>query len=165
MAMSARDKALLNAASSGLSAREMEEITGLPAEKCKLRIDELLTERDAYSELQRVQLYMHELNELKDSLKRDIENNGLDNKTATVLLNTLKAIGEVVNKSEKITADQLRVITEAQGRALMLLCSEAFIYARQELERYYPDVNVLQIESAFTGGLRKRAGELNERKS
>lgn len=45
----------------------------------------------------------------------------------------------------------------------MLLCSEAFIYARQELERYYPDVNVLQIETAFTNGLRKRAGELNER--
>ena len=37
------------------------------------------------------------------------------------------------------------------------------IYARQELERYYPDVNVLQIETAFTNGLRKRAGELNER--
>ena len=163
MSLTVRDKKLLEGAARGLSANELSEMTGLPAERCKLRVDELLEEKNVCTDVQQRQLYLHELNALKSQLQDEITKYGLDNKTATVLLNTLKAIGDVVTQSEKITADQLRVITEAQGRALMLLCSEAFIYARQELERYYPDVNVLQIETAFTNGLRKRAGELNER--
>ncbi len=160
MSLTVRDKKLLEGAARGLSANELSEMTGLPAERCKLRVDELLEEKNVWTDVQQRQLYLHELNALKTQLQDELTKYGLDNKTATVLLNTLKAIGDVVTQSEKITADQLRVITEAQGRALMLLCSQAFVYARQELEKHYPEVDILVIEQAFTEGLKNKAQEI-----
>ena len=160
MSLTVRDKKLLEGAARGLSANELSEMTGLPVERCKLRVDELLEEKNVWTDVQQRQLYLHELNALKTQLQDELTKYGLDNKTATVLLNTLKAIGDVVTQSEKITADQLRVITEAQGRALMLLCSQAFVYARQELEKHYPEVDILVIEQAFTEGLKNKAQEI-----
>lgn len=160
MALSARDKALLDAAAKGLSAQEMGEITGLPPERCKIRVDELLSERNVYDEVQKRQLQEYRLNKFIEQIEEHIDTYGLDSKMASVLLNGIKTLGDLVTQSEKITADQLRTITEAQGRALMLLCSNAFVYARQELEKHYPDVNTLLIEQAFTDGLRVKAQEI-----
>lgn len=160
MALSARDKALLDSAAKGLSAQEMSEVTGLPPERCKIRVDELLSERNVYDEVQKRQLQEYRVNKFIEQIEEHIENYGLDSKMAGVLLNGIKTLGDLVTQSEKITADQLRVITESQARAMMLLCSTAFQYARTELEREYPNVNVLQIEAAFTEGLRHESGRL-----
>ena len=160
MALSARDKALLDSAAKGMSAQEMSEVTGLPPERCKIRVDELLSERNVYDEVQKRQLQEYRVNKFIEQIEEHIENYGLDSKMAGVLLSGIKTLGDLVTQSEKITADQLRVITEAQGRAMMLLCSAAFTHARAELERRYPDVDVLVIESAFTEGLRQKSLEI-----
>ena len=160
MSLSARDRRLLDGAASGLSANELAESVGLPAERCKLRIDELLSERDVYTEIQQRQLYLHELHQLKDQLKAGIDTNGLDNRTASVLLNTLKSIGDVVTQSEKITNEQLRVITESQARAMVQLFSAATERAKEILRSDYPDVDILVIEEAITEGLREKMLEI-----
>lgn len=160
MALSARDKALLDSAAKGMSAQEMSEVTGLPPERCKIRVDELLSERNVYDEVQKRQLQEYRVNKFIEQIEEHIENYGLDSKMAGVLLNGIKTLGDLVTQSEKITADQLRVITESQGRAMMLLCSAAFTHARAELERRYPDVDALVIEAAFTEGLRQKSLEI-----
>lgn len=161
MALSARDKALLDGASKGLSAQEMSEVTGLPPERCKIRVDELLSERNVYDEVQKRQLQEYRVNKFIEQIEEHIDNYGLDSKMAGVLLNGIKTLGDLVTQSEKITADQLRTITEAQGRAMMLLCNAAFTHARAALEQRYPDVDVLVIESAFTEGLRQKSLEIS----
>ena len=156
MSLSARDRRLLDGAASGLSANELAESVGLPAERCKLRIDELLSERDVYTEIQQRQLYMHELNTLKDQMKSQIDEYGLDTKSATVLLQVLRTIGEVVTQSEEVAAQQLKVITETQAWAMIQLFSAATERAKSILRADYPNVDVLVIEQAITEGLRDR---------
>ena len=165
MTLSARDKRLLDGAASGMSANELADVTGLPAERCKLRIDELLSERDVYTEIQQRQLYMHELNTLKDQMKAQIGADGLDNKSAAVLLQVLRTIGDVVTQSEKVTAEQLRTISETQARAMIQLFSAATERAKSILRADYPEVDVFVIEQAITEGLRDKMGEITRGQS
>lgn len=157
MALSARDKALLDAAAKGLSAQEMGDITGLPPERCKIRVDELLSERNVYDEVQKRQLQEYRLNKFIEQIEEHIDTYGLDSKMASVLLNGIKTLGDLVTQSEKITADQLRTITESQARAMIQLFSAATERAKEILMRDYPEVDVLLIEAAITEGLREKA--------
>lgn len=160
MALSARDKALLDSAAKGMSAQEMSEVTGLPPERCKIRVDELLSERNVYDEVQKRQLQEYRVNKFIEQIEEHIENFGLDSKMAGVLLNGIKTLGDLVTQSEKITADQLRVITESQARAMIMLFSAATERAKEILLREYPEVDVLLIEQAITDGLREKSLEI-----
>ena len=160
MALSARDKALLDSAAKGMSAQEMSEVTGLPPERCKIRVDELLSERNVYDEVQKRQLQEYRVNKFIEQIEEHIENYGLDSKMAGVLLNGIKTLGDLVTQSEKITADQLRVITESQARAMIMLFSSATERAKEILMREYPEVDVLLIEQAITDGLREKSLEI-----
>ena len=160
MALSARDKALLDSAAKGMSAQEMSEVTGLPPERCKIRVDELLSERNVYDEVQKRQLQEYRVNKFIEQIEEHIENFGLDSKMPGVLLNGIKTLGDLVTQSEKITADQLRVITESQARAMIMLFSSATERAKEILMREYPEVDVLLIEQAITDGLREKSLEI-----
>lgn len=61
------DELLLRLAASGASGEEMERQTGIGAAQAVVHVKRMLQNRDIWTELERRQLLLLELNELKDS--------------------------------------------------------------------------------------------------
>lgn len=152
--ISPRDEALLRMASDGKSGLEMQRETGLNAARSVLRVKELLRERDVWSEIERRQLLMDELYGLKNKLQKQNEE-FINDKQATVLLQTINSINDVLDKQGAITDDQLEKISKAQSAAMLMLIKGAFDAARKALEAEYPDVDIEVINAAFREGLEK----------
>jgi len=154
-----RDDALLKAAADGWSGQEIEEELGIPAAKAVLRIKELLKQNDFWTDIERRQLLMHELYRIKNKIQKQTENY-IDDKMGEVLLKTIKTIDEILDKTGKITDEQLMKVSQAQAGTMLQLIKAAFDRAKEVLSAEYPDVDVKVIEVAFNDALAEKAKEI-----
>lgn len=150
--ISPRDMALLKMAADGKSGAEMQAETGLTAAFAVLRVKELLRERDVWTEIERRQLLMDELYGLKNKLQEQNEDY-INDKQGMVLLQTIQAIDNVMDKQGKITDEQLMKITQAQAQAMMAMIQAAFKHAKETLAAENPHIDLQEIEKAFNDGL------------
>lgn len=154
-----RDDALLKAAADGWSGQEIEEELGIPAAKAVLRIKELLKQNDFWTDIERRQLLMHELYRIKNKIQKQTENY-IDDKMGEVLLKTIKTIDEILDKTGKITDEQLMKVSQAQAGTMLQLIKAAFDRAKEVLSAEYPDIDVKVIEVAFNDALAEKAKEI-----
>src|SRR5690625_2580602 len=89
--MNPRDKQLLDLAASNATPNEMEAATGIPAAQAVSRVKALLQSRDIWSELERRQLLLHDLYNLKNKLVDESDNDVV----------TLQAIRLLSERSEE----------------------------------------------------------------
>lgn len=157
--LSPRDDALLKAAADGWSGQEIEDALGIPAAKAVLRIKELLKQNDFWTDIERRQLLMHELYRIKNKIQKQTENY-IDDKMGEVLLKTIKTIDEILDKTGKITDEQLMKVSQAQAGTMLQLIKAAFDRAKEVLSAEYPDVDVKVIEVAFNDALAEKAKEI-----
>lgn len=139
---------LLQAAADGLSAEEMEEKYGIPAPQALLTVKEMLKSRDAWTDIERKRLLLVDLQDLKVKLKKQMDDEH-DSADASVLLRTLREIGNILDKQSAITDEEMNRVSSVQARELMRLIVAAFDGAKEYLAREYPEVSVSAIEEVF----------------
>lgn len=139
---------LLQAAADGLSGEEMEEKYGIPAAQCIIIVREMLKSRDVWSDVERKRLLLVDLQDLKIKLKNQLENEH-DSGDASVLLRTLREIGNILDKQTAISDEEINRVSSVQAKELMRLILAAFEGAKQYLSAEYPDVSLVELEEVF----------------
>lgn len=152
--LTTQDERLLELAAAGKSAQEMAADTGMPAAKALLRVKQILRERDAWSEVERRQLLMDDLYELKRKVQeQNRDTDWMTDKQITALTKVIETIDVVMEKNGKITESLVDRITEAQSAAMLRLISAAFGYSKKMLMEEFPDLPMEQLSIAFQAGL------------
>lgn len=153
------DEILLRLASSGSSGQEMERQTGISAAQAIMHVKRLLASRDIWTELERRQLLLYELNELKDSLKQ----NAMDVKDpqhARLLLQTLQAIAQRLDSEKNKLDVDFQKVTEHQAQIMGKAFDIALEHVKKELASKYPDVSRGEIDKIAQDGLVKAKYDL-----
>lgn len=156
--LSLRDTTLLSLAARNKSAEEMGREVGISPARALVRVKELLAARDIWTDIEQKQLLLQDLYELKDQLKEQSKS-FLEPKGAAVLLRTITAIGDILDKQGRISEAELTTITQTQARALVELMHAGYGRAEELLAEKYPFVNLIEIKEAFQLGMREAAVE------
>jgi hypothetical protein len=158
------DETLIRAAAAGKSGEEMELLTGIPAAQAVLHIKTLLGRRDIWSEVEKRQLLLHELNDLKDSLT-DRALQLQDDDSARLLLKVLQEIGRRLDAERtKLDIDVVK-LTEYQERVLLRAMDSALTFAKKELSERYPEVPKDELDELVGQGLLKAKYEIEKERS
>jgi pantothenate synthetase len=153
------DDILLQAAAGGKSGDEIERLTGVPAAQAVMHIKQLLASRDIWTEFERRQLLLRELNELKDSL-RNAALDAHDADSARLMLKTLETIGRRLDAEQKqIDVDAVKV-TEHQARIMGRAFEIALEFMKKELAEKYPDITLTELDQLASAGLIKAKYDL-----
>lgn len=150
--LTVRDKKLIQAAADGLSPEEMEIKFGIPAAQCLVQIKTILAQRDVWTEVERKQLLLHDLYELKAKIQEQ-NKNYIDEKQGGVLLKVVTTIDNILSNQGKISEEELTKVTETNAKAMVRLISSAWKYARELLESEYPEADSKKIEKRLYEGL------------
>lgn len=158
------DETLIRAAAAGKSGDEMEQLTGVPAAQAVLHVKQLLGRRDIWSEVERRQLLLHELNELKQSLS-DQAVTLRDQDSASLLLKVLQEIGRRLDSERtKLDTDIIK-LSEYQEKVLLKAMDAALNFAKKELAARYPLVPKEELDELVIEGLVLAKGELEKEKN
>lgn len=158
------DETLIRAAAAGKSGDEMEQLTGVPAAQAVLHVKQLLSRRDIWNEVERRQLLLHELNELKQSLS-DQAVTLRDQDSASLLLKVLQEIGRRLDSERtKLDTDIIK-LSEYQEKVLLKAMDSALNFAKGELATRYPLVPKEELDELVIQGLVLAKGELEKEKN
>ncbi len=155
------DETLIRAAAANKSGDEMEALTGIPAAQAVLHVKTLLSRRDIWSEVERRQLLLHELHELKDTLgTQALEFRDQD--SARLLLKVLQEIGKRLDSERtKLDMDIIR-LNEYQQKVLLKAMDAALNFAKGELGARYPEVPKEELDELVIEGLVRAKYELEQ---
>ena len=146
------DETLIRLAAAGRSGEEMESLTGVPAAQCVQHVKGLMAKRDVWSEHERQQLLLHELNMLKDSLTQSaVDFKDLD--SGRLLLKTLELIGKRLDSQQVRLDEDVLKLSEFQQRVLFRALDAALNFAKTQLAEKYPQVSLEELDSIVTEGL------------
>lgn len=146
------DDILLKAAADGRSPQEMERLSGIPAAQAVQHVKELLNSRNVWDEHQQRQLLLHELHELKDSL-RDHALKAKDLDSARLLLKSLEVIGKRLDTQQVALDENVIKLSQYQQSILMRAMDSALTFAKNELAERYPDISRSELEALVADGL------------
>lgn len=155
------DETLLRAAAAGKSGEEIERLTGIPAAQAVVHVKNLLARRDVWSDVERRQLLIHELNELKSSL----QHNAVELKdpvSARLLLQTLSELGRRLDSQQLQVDEQVLRLSEYQQGVLLRAMDAALGFAKRQLKEQYPDVDGSVLDELVGEGLMLAKLELLE---
>jgi hypothetical protein len=157
--VAALDEILLRLAANGASADEIERQTGIPAAQAIMHIKKILQSRDIWTEFERRQLLLRELNELKESMRQ----NALEMKdpqSARLLLQTLQTIAQRLDSEQKQLDVDIVKVTEHQAKVMGRAFDIALNYMKTELMKLYPEVSRGELDSIAQEGLIKAKYDL-----
>jgi chemotaxis protein CheY-P-specific phosphatase CheC len=146
------DETLLRAAASGKSGDEMEKLTGIPGAQAVMHVKELLGRRDIWTEVERRQLLLSELQDLKDSLTQNAVD-FRDPDSAKLLLKVLQEIGKRLDvERSKLDIDIIK-LSEYQQKILLRAMDSALNFAKKELAERFPVVPKDELDALISEGL------------
>lgn len=155
------DNKLLELADAGASGMDMEAATGVPAAEAMIRVRQILQDRDWMTELERQKMNIMGLQEVKAKLLKSVNSTpGIDADTMQAFLRATQIMDGLLDKSTRVTDEQLNTISDRQAKAMVTLFQYAFDRAIGLLEERYPEVDLDQITDAFNDGLREGVNEL-----
>ena len=146
------DETLIRASAAGKSGEEMEQLTGVPAAQAVLHVKQLLGRRDIWTEVERRQLLLLELNELKDSLTQNAVD-FRDNDAAKLLLKVLQEIGKRLDSEKLKLDDSILKLSQYQEKILLRAMDAALNFAKKELGERYPEVPREELDELVVEGL------------
>jgi pantothenate synthetase len=118
-----------------------------------------LQSRDIWTEFERRQLLLRELNELKESMRQ----NALEMKdpqSARLLLQTLQTIAQRLDSEQKQLDVDIVKVTEHQAKVMGRAFDIALNYMKTELMKLYPEVSRGELDSIAQEGLIKAKYDL-----
>jgi phage terminase Nu1 subunit (DNA packaging protein) len=157
--VAALDEILLRLAANGASADEIERQTGIPAAQAVMHIKKILQSRDIWTDFERRQLLLRELNELKESMRQ----NALEMKdpqSARLLLQTLQTIAQRLDSEQKQLDVDIIKVTEHQAKVMGRAFDIALTHMKNELQKLYPEVSRQELDSMAQEGLIKAKYDL-----
>lgn len=149
------DHALLTLAANNKSGVEMQEETGVPAAQAILRVRQLLSDKDVWTEEERKKLLLESLYSLKERIEGVIDH--ADPKSVGSYLATLKTIGDRLDAASQINEKALEKITRTQAMLLLSVFSVATDRAKEILSLTHPDALMDEIDAALRVGLLEAA--------
>src|SRR5690625_4146 len=148
--MNPRDKQLLDLAASNATPNEMEAATGIPAAQAVSRVKSLLQSRDIWSELERRQSLLHDLDNLKNEIVDESDND-------VVTLQAIRLLSETLDKQYAVTRAEMEKVSEVQARKMVDMIGRAFT----KMEEAHPEISTDSLRGAFARGLEAAYAEIN----
>lgn len=153
------DEILLRLAANGASAEQIERETGIPAAQAVMHIKRLLQSRDIWTEFERRQLLIKELNELKDAMRSSAVDMK-DPQSARLMLQTLQTIAQRLDSEKNQLDVDIVKITDHQAKVMGRAFDVALDHIKGELVKKHPEIMRTEIDKLAQEGLTKAKYEL-----
>ena len=145
------DRRLLTLAQAGASPAEMSEELGLPAEKCLARVRSLLKRNDVWTNLERQQMLIADMYDLKtrafNFLEKCFESDEIAARHIEAVNSVLKQLGDRLDKVKEYNDEEEARVTKQQTRLILDLVEDAWERVRIHISNAYANNQLLDPEA------------------
>ena len=145
------DRRLLTLAQAGASPAEMSEELGLPAETCLARVRSLLKRNDVWTNLERQQMLIADMYDLKtrafNFLERCFESDEIAARHIEAVNSVLKQLGDRLDKVKEYNDEEEARVTKQQTRLILDLVEDAWERVRIHISNSYANNQLLDPEA------------------
>lgn len=145
------DRRLLTLAQAGASPAEMSEELGLPAETCLARVRSLLKRNDVWTNLERQQMLVADMYDLKtrafNFLERCFESDEIAARHIEAVNSVLKQLGDRLDKVKEYNDEEEARVTKQQTRLILDLVEDAWERVRIHISNAYANNQLLDPEA------------------
>lgn len=145
------DRRLLTLAQAGASPSEMSEELGLPAETCLSRVRSLLKRNDVWTNLERQQMLIADMYDLKtrafNFLEKCFESDEIAARHIEAVNSVLKQLGDRLDKVKEYNDEEEARVTKQQTRLILNLVEDAWERVRVHISNAYANNQLLDPEA------------------
>lgn len=145
------DRRLLTLAQAGASPSEMSEELGLPAETCLARVRSLLKRNDVWTNLERQQMLIADMYDLKtrafNFLEKCFESDEVAARHIEAVNSVLKQLGDRLDKVKEYNDEEEARVTKQQTRLILDLVEDAWERVRVRISSAYSNGQLLDPEA------------------
>ncbi len=145
------DRRLLTLAQAGASPAEMSEELGLPAETCLARVRSLLKRNDVWTNLERQQMLIADMYDLKtrafNFLEKCFESDEIAARHIEAVNSVLKQLGDRLDKVKEYNDEEEARVTKQQTRLILDLVEDAWERVRIHISNAYANDQLLDPEA------------------
>ena len=145
------DRRLLTLAQAGASPAEMSEELGLPAETCLARVRSLLKRNDVWTNLERQQMLIADMYDLKtrafNFLEKCFESDEIAARHIEAVNSVLKQLGDRLDKVKEYNDEEEARVTKQQTRLILDLVEDAWERVRVHISNAYANNQLLDPEA------------------
>jgi hypothetical protein len=145
------DRRLLTLAQAGASPSEMSEELGLPAETCLARVRSLLKRNDVWTNLERQQMLIADMYDLKtrafNFLEKCFESDEIAARHIEAVNSVLKQLGDRLDKVKEYNDEEEAKVTKQQTRLILDLVEDAWERVRVHISNAYANNQLLDPEA------------------
>lgn len=145
------DRRLLTLAQAGASPAEMSEEIGLPAETCLARVRSLLKRNDVWTNLERQQMLIADMYDLKtrafNFLEKCFESDEIAARHIEAVNSVLKQLGDRLDKVKEYNDEEEARVTKQQTRLILDLVEDAWERVRIHISNAYANNQLLDPEA------------------
>lgn len=145
------DRRLLTLAQAGASPAEMGEELGLPAETCLARVRSLLKRNDVWTNLERQQMLIADMYDLKtrafNFLEKCFESDEVAARHIEAVNSVLKQLGDRLDKVKEYNDEEEARVTKQQTRLILDLVEDAWERVRTQIVAAYKNRELLDPEA------------------
>lgn len=145
------DRRLLTLAQAGASPSEMSEELGLPAETCLARVRSLLKRNDVWTNLERQQMLIADMYDLKtrafNFLEKCFESDEIAARHIEAVNSVLKQLGNRLDKVKEYNDEEEARVTKQQTRLILDLVEDAWERVRVHISNAYANNQLLDPEA------------------
>lgn len=145
------DRRLLTLAQAGASPYEMSEELGLPAETCLARVRSLLKRNDVWTNLERQQMLIADMYDLKtrafNFLEKCFESDEIAARHIEAVNSVLKQLGNRLDKVKEYNDEEEARVTKQQTRLILDLVEDAWERVRVHISNAYANNQLLDPEA------------------
>ena len=154
MALTLRDKTLLDMAANNATPEMIAEKTGFPVAKITLELDRLLGSMDWLSEMQRLKLLLESHYRLKEHLEDEAMKHG-DEKAATNLIRLLRDMADLLDRISTRADASIEKVQNAHAKTMMAIVEASFYKSIASLKREFPELDEAEVEEEFQFNLKR----------
>lgn len=145
------DRRLLTLAQAGASPAEMGEELGLPPEVCLARVRALLKRNDVWTNLERQQMLIADMYDLKtrafNFLEKCFESDEVAARHIEAVNSVLKQLGDRLDKVKEYNDEEEARVTKQQTRLILDLVEDAWERVRTRIVAAYKNGELLDPEA------------------
>lgn len=145
------DRRLLTLAQAGASPAEMSEELGLPAETCLARVRSLLKRNDVWTNLERQQMLIADMYDLKtrafNFLEKCFESDEIAARHIEAVNSVLKQLGDRLDKVKEYNDEEEARVTKQQTRLILDLVEDAWERVRIHISNAHANNQLLDPEA------------------
>lgn len=145
------DRRLLTLAQAGASPAEMSGELGLPAETCLARVRSLLKRNDVWTNLERQQMLIADMYDLKtrafNFLEKCFESDEIAARHIEAVNSVLKQLGDRLDKVKEYNDEEEARVTKQQTRLILDLVEDAWERVRVHISNAYANNQLLDPEA------------------